>query len=397
MEATVKSIIDGAYEIKSDLIETRRYIHENAEVGYDTIKTSNHIKKKLEEIGIDFKEINGTGIVADIGSGDKTILLRADIDALPMYESNDLSFKSNEKSSHCCGHDLHGTMLLGAAKILKEREDKLNGTVRLMFQPDEEGGTGANIMLDNGVLDDRHISAAIALHVDAKSPLGFLEYGYGKTFASNDSFEITIKGRGGHGARAYETIDPISIAVNIYNSIHNVINREVDPFNNVLFSITSIEAESTFNIIPDGAKLKGTLRTYDEEQREYLLKRFETVSTSIANAFMASAEFKVDKSLPALTTSTELTDKVLEFAKVLNNEIKVNTEPVVKRGSEDFAYICEKVKNNAYLFIGAGKNREEGYEFGQHNSKVIFNEDVLPIGSALLSTVAYLFLSDVDN
>ena len=397
MNPNTKSIIMESYEMNNDLLEIRRYIHENAEVGYNTVKTSNYIKKKLKEIGIDFKEIEKTGIVADIGSGDKTILLRADVDALPMYESNDLPFKSNEKSSHCCGHDLHATMLLGAAKILKQREDELNGTVRLMFQRDEEGGNGAKTMVDNGVLDDRTIDAALALHVNAKSPLGVLEYGYGKTFASNDSFEIVVKGRGGHGARAYETIDPICVATNIINSLYNVIAREVDPFSHVLFSVTSIEANSTFNIIPDSAKIKGTFRTYDDEQRKHLLNRFETITTAVAQSFMATAEFNVVKSLSALTTSTEFTDKVLKLSQELGDEIRVNMEPVVKRGSEDFAYISEKIKNNAYLFIGAGKNREEGNEFGQHNSKVIFNEDVLPIGAALLSNVAYLWLLDEDN
>ncbi|HAE92616.1 MAG TPA: amidohydrolase [Tissierella sp.] len=397
MDPNVKSIIDRAYEIKDDLIQTRRYIHKNAEVGYNTIKTSTYIKEKLKEIGVNFRDIDGTGIVADIGSGEKTVLLRADMDALPMYELNDLEFKSDIESSHCCGHDLHATMLLGAANILKEREDSLNGTVRLMFQPDEEGGTGAKRMLDKGVLDDRNISAALALHVDAKSPLGTLDYGYGKTFASNDSFEIIINGRGGHGARAYETIDPINVAINIYNSLCSLINREVDPFSHVLFSITSIEANSTFNIIPNSAKIKGTLRTYDDKQREYLSKRFETMTKGISQSFMANAEFKVDKSLPALTTSKEFTDKVLKLSQKLEDKININVEPVVKRGSEDFSYISEKIKDNAYLFIGAGKNSQEGYEFGQHNSNVIFNEEVLPIGSALLSTIAYLWLLEAEN
>lgn len=392
MNPIAQDFINEANKIKGQLIKTRRYIHENAEVGYETIKTSNHIKEKLKEMGIAYNEINETGIIADIGNGEKTILLRADTDALPMYEENNLPFKSKEKSSHCCGHDLHVTMLLGAAKILKDKEDELKGTIRLMFQPDEEGGTGAKVMVDNGVLDDRSIDAALALHVDAKSPLGRLDYGYGKTFASNDSFEITIKGRGGHGARPYETIDPINIATNIYNSLYSIINREVDPFSHVLFSITSIEADSTFNIIPDGATIKGTLRTYDEEQREYLLGRFEKVTEAISQSFMADAKFKVVKSLPALTTSEDFTDKIIEFAKKLRDEIKINREPVVKRGSEDFSYITERIENNGYLFIGAGKSRQEGYEWGQHNSKVIFNEDVLPIGSALISTVAYLWL-----
>lgn len=397
MNPIVQDFIKQANEMKEQLINTRRYIHENAEVGYDTVKTSNHIKEKLQEMGIDFRELKETGIIADIGSGEKTILLRADVDALPMYEVNDLPFKSEIKSSHCCGHDLHATMLLGAAKILKGMEDKLEGTIRLMFQPDEEGGNGAKIMVENGALDDREIHAALAIHVDARSPLGTLEYGYGQTFASNDSFEIIIKGRGGHGARPYETIDPINVAMHIYNGLNSIISREVDPFNHILFSVTSIEAESTFNIIPDGAKIKGTLRTYDEEERRHILERFEKITTGIAESFLAEAKFNVVKSLPALITSKDFTDKILEFSNNLKEEIRINDEPVVKRGSEDFSYITEKIKNNGYLFIGAGKDRQEGYEWGQHNSKVIFNEDVLPIGAVFLANSAYFWLLDSDK
>ncbi len=393
MDILTKNIIEKAFSLEDKLINIRRYIHKNAEVGYNTVKTSAFIEDKLKELNIKYRTIKDTGIVADIGNGEKTLLLRADIDALPMYETNNLEFKSDKEISHCCGHDLHGTMLLGAAEILKANEDKLNGKIRLMFQPDEEGGMGAKTMLDNGLLDDLKINAVMAMHVDAKSPLGRLEYGYGKTFASNDSFEIEIKGEGGHGARAYETIDPINIAFQIYNGLTAVINREVDPFNHILFSITSIDAVSNFNIIKDNVVMKGTLRTFGEEQRIEILSRFKTVVENIASAFNGEANFNVVKSLPALETSKEFTDEILEIVNELNEHISIGDTPVVKRGSEDFSYITEKIKNNAYLFIGAGKNNKEGFEYGQHNSNVIFNEKVLPLGSAVLSLSAMKWLN----
>lgn len=395
MKNNSEMFVKKAYEIESYLIDVRRYIHKNAEIGYDTAVTSNFIKKELMKMNISYTEIEDTGIIADIGQGDTTILLRADMDALPMYEINDLPFKSEKKMSHCCGHDLHTTMLIGAAKILKESEKDLNGTIRLMFQPGEENGTGAKRMIENGILDNKKIEYAIALHVDAKSPLGALDYGYGNTFSSNDNFEIIIYGKGGHGARSYETTDPISIAFSIYNGLYNIINRETDPFKHTLFSVTSIEAESTFNIIPDVVKMKGTLRTYSEDERKYLLQRFEKASKMISNAFMSDSEFFVRSSIPSLNTSKKFTDEILKIISNFDDRIRINDGPIIKRGSEDFSYVTEKIDNSAYLFIGAGKNRHEGYEYGQHNSKVVFNEDVMPLGSALLSFAAFSKLSEL--
>lgn len=262
---------------------------------------------------------------------------------------------------------------------------------RLMFQPGEEDGTGAKRMVEKGILDDRKINYALALHVDAKSPLGLIDYGYGSTFASNDNFEINIFGKGGHGARSYETIDPINVAFNIYNGLNNIINREIDPFNHTLFSITSIEAESTYNIIPDSAKMKGTFRTYNEKERKYLLERFENAVKMISNAFMAKSEYAIKSSVPSLNTSKKFTDELLNIIK--DFDIRINESPVIKRGSEDFSYVTEKIDSSAYLFIGAGKNKNEGYEYGQHNSKVIFNEEVLPLGAAILSYIAFTKLS----
>lgn len=389
MEENAKIFLNRAYEIENYLIDVRRHIHKNAEIGYDTAITSDYVKAELKKMEITYTEIDNTGIIADIGHGDTTILLRADMDALPMYEINDLPFKSVKKISHCCGHDLHTAMLIGAAKILKENENNLKRKIRLMFQPGEEDGTGAKRMIEKGILDDGKIEHAIALHVDAKSPLGLVDYGYGNTFSSNDNFEIIIHGKGGHGARSYETIDPISIAFNIYNGLNSIINREIDPFRHTLFSITSVEAESTYNIIPDAVKMKGTLRTYNEDERKYLLQRFEKTIEMISNAFMADSEFLIRSSVPSLNTSKKFTDEVLKIISNFDDRIRINEVPIVKRGSEDFSYVTEKIGSNAYLFIGAGRNKYEGYEYGQHNSNVIFNEDVLPLGAALLSFIAF--------
>lgn len=390
----MNKFLECSFKIKEDLIKYRRFLHQNAEGGSEIRVTSNYVQSILDDLGIEYKVAGNNGIIGDIGKGDKTILLRADMDALPIIEDNDLSFKSITNYSHCCGHDLHTTMLLGAIRNLKKYENELNGRVRFMFQPDEEGGSGAKSIIEENLLDDISIDAALALHVDAKRPLGYLDYGKGQTFASNDSFEIIVTGKGGHGARAFETIDPINIAFNLYSSLYSMINREVNQSNMILFSITSVQAGNSYNTIPSSAIVKGTLRTYNEAQRLYVMERITDIVEQVPKVFKGNATIRIDKHLPPLETSPELTEEVLKYAEDIIHKDMIHFEPIIKLGSEDFAYVTNKIKNSAYVFIGAGINSKEGYKYGQHSPNVIFNEDVLHIGSALLSNIAFRWLNN---
>lgn len=389
------SILERAKEIEKEIISNRRTIHKNAEINCDLKVTTEFVKEKLTEINCKYEEISESGIVAVIGEANKgnTILLRADMDALPMKEDNNLEYKSVTNYSHCCGHDMHTAMLLGAAKILKEKENELNGAVKLMFQPDEEGGTGAKKMIDAGLFNVPTPIVALALHVDAKRPLNQLDYGIGCTFASNDNFEILVTGRGGHGARPHESIDPINIACHINLALQTLISRELNPTETVILTIASINAGNSFNTIPDEAILKGSLRTYNSEQRDYYVKRIDEICKLTAKALKGEAKLIIHSSVPVLNCNEELTANILKYSEDIFNVNKINSKPIVKMGSEDFAFISESIKS-AYLFIGAGVDEQNGNEYGQHSPKVIFNEDILFRGTALLTYCAYMWLEN---
>lgn len=379
-------------EIKEELIEIRRFLHKNAEIKDELTVTSNFIKHKLESFGYDVSVCSKSGLTCMVGdpNAGKVILLRADMDALPMIEENDLPFKSITDNSHCCGHDLHTTMLLGVAKILKKHENELCGAVKFMFQPDEETGHGAKNMIDNGILANPEVDIAFAMHVDALTPLGIINYGRGSTFASNDNFDIIIKGKSSHGARPHEGIDPIDIFVHLYSLFQSYITREKNPMDNIIFSITSVNSGSSYNIIPDILKAKASLRTYDNDVRNRTLNRFESISRELSNLYNTEIVLSTIHTLPALTTNEDITN---EFVNYISESLGENHtgKQVVKMGSEDFAYVTNKIPS-AYFFLGAGKNEHEGYEFGQHTTKVIFNEEALVYGVTFMvySTMRWL-------
>ena len=311
-----------------------------------------------------------------------------------MSEDNDLEFKSKKDNiAHCCGHDIHTAMLLGVAKILKDNESSLNGIVKFMFQPNEEGGGGAFDMIEDGILSNPKVDSVFAVHVDALTPMGKINYGYGSTFASNDNMDIRISGKSSHGARPHEGIDPINIAFQLYNLFQSYMTREKSPMDTVIFSVTSISSGNSYNIVPDFSLMKATLRTYSESVRKNTLGRFKEMADSLASMYNTKIDISINSSIPPLVTDKALTDRIKAFIPKCLSEKNVGSQ-VIKMGSEDFSYITEKIPNAAYFFIGAGKNEEEGYEHGQHTSKVIFNEDCMCIGVAFMSYMAIEFFKD---
>lgn len=376
---------------KEKLISLRRMLHKNAEVGFDLPLTRSIVKENLDRLNLKYFENKG-GIYGIINSPkcskDNYTLLRADMDGLPMRELTDLEFKSQSECAHTCGHDIHTTALLGSLEYITENLDKLNKNIVFLFQSNEEGGKGAMEAL-KGIEKEigfEKINEAFAQHVNAKSPLGTINYGYGQTFASNDTFEVTITGIGGHAARPFETKDPLNAAAHIVCMMYAMMQRESNPFEHNLFSITSIVNNETTNIIPDSVKILGSLRTYNRDQRNYLIKRLEEVAMGTAVTFSVKSEFKLTNSIPEVVTDKEFTDEVLEGIKKLE-KYNVNVGEV-KLGSEDFAYISEKFPRCAYIFLGAGIDETRGLEVGQHNPKVVFNEEAIFIGiNCILSLV----------
>lgn len=377
-----------AKELKEETIENRRFFHKNAEYGLDMPKACEYVSKKLSEYGIEPVPC-GKGVSAILGKGEPVLLLRADMDALPMSEESGESFSSCTNAAHACGHDCHAAMLLTAAKMLKECESELNGTVKLMFQPAEETFEGSKNMIENGILKNPDVDMALAFHVAPGKLLpGSYMYNSGKVMMSSvDMFRIEIKGKGGHGAYPNLTVDPLRIAVEIYSGFQSLIAREANPERTNVLTIGKLCGGSAANIIPDTAVMEGTLRTDDKAERELLTRRIREIAENTAKTYGGTAEVISLSDVPPLVCNEVVTEKVAGYLKELN----LSGIPSMKaNASEDFAVIAEKVPS-AFVYISAGFEDERG-NFSAHNPKVRFNEDALSIGSAGLAHCAVRLL-----
>lgn len=382
---------ERALELKDETIQNRRYFHTNAEVGLDLPKSKAYVMEKLKEYGLEPQEC-GYGVTATLGKGGKTILLRADMDALPMAEESGLEFASVNGNAHTCGHDFHAAMLLTAAKMLKENEAELEGTVKFMFQPAEETFQGSKNMIENGILDG--VDAAIGYHVSpGKMPVGIYMYNSKTTMMySVDGFKITVKGKGSHGAYPHVGIDPINIGVHIYLALEALIAREADPSKANVMTIGHFEAGTANNIIPESALLEGTLRTNNPEERKKLVARMKEVAVKTAEVYGGSVEIEMVSEVPPLICDSKLTDEVVGYMQELNIPGAMPYPGVEASASEDFASVAEKVPS-VFMYLSAGYLDERG-GYAAHNPKVQFNEDVCPIGSSCYAHCATQWLKN---
>ena len=385
---------ERAQALNRELLENRRYFHANAEAGLHMPRAKAYVMAKLQEYGLEPKEC-GEGVTATLGHGGKVILLRADMDALPMAEESGLPFACpTGEQAHTCGHDFHAAMLLTAAKLLKEDEASLQGTVKFMFQPAEETFEGSRNMIEHGVLDGPKPDVALAYHVSpGKLPIGTYLYNDSSTMMfSVDTFEIHIQGKGSHGAYPHLSIDPINIGTHIYLALQELIARESDPSDACLLTVGQFTAGSAANIIPDTAVLKGTMRTNKKEAREKLTRRLKEVSEATAAVYGGSAKVVFTCSVPTLACDPALTKEIVGFMKELPIPGAVGYGGVSASASEDFALIAERVPS-AFMYLSAGYADERG-DYPAHNPKVQFNEDVLPIGAAYLAHCAARWLAE---
>lgn len=389
------SYYDRALEMKDELAANRRYLHENAEVGLVLPKTRAFVEKKLREYGIEPQRC-GEGVTALIGSGEgKVLLLRGDMDALAMPEQSGLPFASKDpNAAHCCGHDMHATMLLGAAKILKEHESELKGTVKLMFQPGEEDLTGALNMLENGILDNPKVDAALAYHVGpGQLPIGMFLYNYNSTMMfSNNDLDITVKGKGGHGALPQNCIDPISVGAHIIIALQEIISREMDPHDACVITIGTFHAGTAMNVIPEEAVMRGTLRADTSAAQKKLIKRVKEVAEATAKVYGAEAEVEISAGGPPLVCDPENTKEFVDFMRELDLPGAMEYPNISASASEDFAFVAEKVPST-FMYLSAGYQDERGAA-SAHNPKVQFNEDALPRGTAYLAYCAKRWLEE---
>lgn len=385
---------ERALELKEEIIANRRYFHTNAEVGLDMPKAKAYVMKQLESYGIQPKEC-GHGVVATLGKGGKCILLRADMDALPMPEESGEEFacKTGDKA-HACGHDFHAAMLLAAAKMLKETEDSLDGTVKLMFQPAEETFEGSKDMIEAGILENPSVDAALAYHVSpGKMPVGLVMYNSKSTMMfSVDGFRINIKGKGSHGAYPHAGIDPINIGVHIHLALQELIAREADPNAACVLTIGKFQGGAAANIIPDTAVLEGTLRTNNAKERKKLVARIKEVAELTAAVYGGSAQIESLSSVPPLVCDETLTEEIIGYMREMSIPGFAEYPGVSASASEDFATIAERVPST-FMYLSAGYMDERG-AYSAHNPKVRFNEDVCPIGASCLAYCAVQWLKN---
>ena len=381
-----------ALELQNETVVNRRWFHTNAEAGLHMPKAQAYVMERLTEYGLT-PQTCGEGVTAALGKGGMVLLLRADMDALLMPEESGEPFACpTGTEAHACGHDFHPAMLLTAAKMLKEREDELAGTVRLMFQPAEETFEGARNMIEHGILEG--VDAALAFHVSpGRMPVGLFMYNSGGTMMySVDGFRITVRGRGSHGAYPQNAIDPINIAVHIYLGLEALIAREVDPGKACVLTIGNFSAGSAANIIPDTALLQGTIRTNDRVSRELLVRRMEEVAVRTAEVYGGSAEVEMISDVPPLICDARLTDEMVGYMTEQDIPGLTPVPGISASASEDFASVAELVPT-AYMYLSAGFPDERG-DAPAHNPKVRFNEDVCPIGAASLAHCAARWLEN---
>ncbi|MCX8186891.1 MAG: amidohydrolase, partial [Sulfolobales archaeon] len=355
------------------------------ELRYEEFKTSQLVLDELTSMGVQAFRVAGTGVVGLVkgrGEGD-VIALRADMDALPIQEEGDVPYKSRVAGKmHACGHDAHVAMLLGAAKVLSKFRDSFRGAVKLIFQPAEEGGAGAERIIREGVLDD--VKAIYGIHVWAELPSGVIATRKGAMNASATSFMIRIKGLGGHAAHPELTKDPTTPAVDIYNALQKVVSRNVDPFTPIVISTPRLEGSNASNVIPDEAKIYGTLRTFDLSLRDQVLRRMEAIVKHYSLAWDCVGTLEVtDVSYPPVINDAEHADFVLSVAKKLG-EVR---EAPMSMGAEDFSYYLQKVKG-AFIILGI-KNEGKGIIYPHHHPKFDVDEEVLWKGTALHALLAY--------
>ena len=372
-------IINRIADFAEDMTTWRRHLHTIPELSFDCPKTAAFIKERLQEFGVDeiHEGIAQTGIVAIInGNGEgPTVGLRADFDALPIEEDTGVEYASTHPGKmHACGHDGHTAMLLGAAKYMVETRN-FSGRVALIFQPAEEEGGGAQVMCQEGMMDRFNIAEVYGIHNIPGVEEGSFFTRPGPIMAAVDSFTITINGRGGHGAMPHETADPVVAACGMVTAIQTIISRNVKSGMEKVISVTQIHTGSASNVIPDTAMINGTVRTFDKETRDTIMRRMAEIVQGQAASYGVEAELEYEEGYPATVNSEAQTAFAAGVARGLVGDAKVDDNAPKVAGAEDFAYMLEE-RPGSYLFLGAGPGA------GLHHPKFNFNDEISPLGAS---------------
>lgn len=388
---------DDAETLLPDLVALRRDIHREPELGLQNPKTLAKIKAALAGLPLEFREgPSTTGLIATlkVPANGRTVLLRGDMDALPLKEDTGLDYKSQtEGAMHACGHDTHVAMLVGAAKMLCAKRDQLAGTVQFMFQPGEEGHHGARFMLDDGLIDPLP-DAAFALHIMPNAPRGVFTGRAGPLLASSDVLSITVKGAGGHASMPHDAVDPIPVACEIVSAIQTMVTRKISVFDPAVITIAKITAGTTNNIIPETANMLGTIRTLSPRQRARVAEELHRLAPGIAAAHDCTADVHIEPGFPVTICDARAVHfgrKVVEDVFGSDSWISLDT-PIM--GAEDFAYVLEKVPG-AMFFLGASHEGDDWRSCcGLHSNRMVLDDSVMARGAAIHAAIAERFLAE---
>jgi hippurate hydrolase len=398
------SLLAAAQAVLPGIVDVRRRLHRTPEIGLTLPRTQRAVVEALAELSLDARLGTGaSSVVATIqgtatGAADgPTILLRADMDALPLQEDTGLDFASEIAGTmHACGHDTHVAMLLGAARLLLDRRGELHGRVLLMFQPGEEGYHGARVMLDEGLLDESsagRVTGAFAIHIGTRYAAGTVNLRPGPQMASSDLLRIRVRGRGGHASSPHLAVDPITIAAHVVIALQTMVTRQIDVFDPAVVTIARIEAGTTNNIIPETVTLTGTIRTVSESTRAATHAAIERLAPGIAEAHGGSAQVEFEHGYPVTSNDPAFAEFVSGVAAEIVGPDAVHPMPQPIMGAEDFSYVLQRVPG-VMAFLGARPASEDPATAPQnHSNRVIFDEPAMAIGAALYAAVALRHLA----
>lgn len=386
-----------ARRLEEQIVQWRRQIHRHPEVGQALTQTAGLVRSKLEEWEVEYREVIPNAFMAYIGpKGGKSVLLRADMDALPMDEQTGLPFASEcPGAMHSCGHDTHTAMLLGAAKILKDHESELTGQAILMFQPDEEGLTGARDMIAAGCLKDPKPDRAVAIHISADAlKTGQLSIRSGVCMASSDGFRIRLHGKGGHGASPEDSISPVYAGVKLIGAFADIARYELDPQQPAVVNICAVHTGSTYNIIPNDCEIMGTVRTFNEKQRARLLERLQQAMNQVAALYRCTAEWHIGQSAPSTHSDEQFSARLHQL---LSRDLpEIDLIPLQKTrgmGSEDFSFVTQQVPS---AMVSLGSTSPQGQAYPMHHPKVVFDEKTFVYGTAAYVQIALSYFADEE-
>ena len=387
-------VLPRSLEIQGEISAIRRDIHAHPELAYQENRTSDIVAAKLQEWGLEVtRGLGKTGLVGTIRKGNsvKSIGLRADMDALPMDETNDFAHRSqNQGRMHACGHDGHTAMLLGAAKLLSEKKD-FEGAVHFIFQPAEEGGGGGKAMIDDGLFEKFPCDAVFAIHNKPGLPLGMIATRPGPLLAAADRWDLRISGKGGHAAHPHLSNDPLVVAANLVLSLQTIVARNLDPFSNAVVTVGFVKGGSAYNVIPTEAHVGGTTRTTKPAERELIKRRIQEICDGAAKMFGVTIEVEHRPGYPPTINNAERAAFAIDVAAGICGQQNVRDNTQASMGAEDFSYMLEKVPG-AMVWLGNGG--EDGNGVGLHNSRYDFNDMAIPFGVSFFVRTVERFLGE---